>query len=116
MTIARMLDHEKPRVEIFKGGIAIWAGDADDQTGLVISAGAAIESALAMLRLAAELGDGTISLPMKALSVEEVWPIDEDHAARLVVETSAGPLNWHLTAQELAELAAGISAASRSVG
>ena len=116
MAVGVMREGEKPRVELHKGNIAIWAGDNEDPSGLLISAGAAIDTGLACLVLAAQQQNAPINLNAAGIELESAEPASEDIAARLIVTAEGAPLAILLSAQQLVDMAAAMAALAREMG
>lgn len=116
MTIGRFLPGKKPFVEMRRDEMLIWDGDETDPVGFLVSPHAAIDTAIEMLGHAAGADRGYAELVPTAIAVEEADPVTEDVAARIVIETRGIPLYITLSAQDVAEIAAGMVKLSRDVG
>jgi hypothetical protein len=116
MGIGRICEGIRPFVEIHKGEVAVWGGEGDDTSGLIIGAGAAIETAFAILKAASQIINGPI-LPNSA-SIEVGTPanVSEDHAARIVVTLENAPVAIDLGAAQFVDLAAALAAIAREIG
>lgn len=119
MTISRMLPDRKPLVEERNDWVAIWDADDADPVGLLMSPSAAIDSGFALLAEAArQREDGPIVPEACSIQIEvgAGADVEEDVVARLVLDLEGAPLAIPLSATQLAEFAAALSAVSREVG
>lgn len=116
MTMAAMEPGKKPRVENYKGRVAVWAGQPDEPIGLVIDAMAAGETAIEMLRTVAEIrGENLPMLHVESVSAEPAVLDDGEEAAKLTFTIMGVPFAAWLNLTQFAELAAGLSYYSRKM-
>ncbi len=117
MTIVHITDNTGPRVENFKGNVIIGVIDSDtEQTAIIMSPAAAIETGLAALRIGNRL-TGNDYVPLTAASFEvavAAHPTD-DCAARIVFDAEGARFGIDLSDLQITELAAGLAVAARSL-
>jgi hypothetical protein len=116
MAIGQLPEGKKPAVGKHEGQVAVWAGDDEDVIGIVMSPEAAIETAVAMLKVASEHIGQSVCLPNVAIELLTPSDMSEDHAARILITANDAPLAIDLSAAQFVEMAAAMAALAREIG
>lgn len=96
-----------PRVEIYRGGVAVWTAGDDTQVGLILQPDAAVQTAVRMLGAVDEImGERAPVVPVEGITLEGVTLDDRERVARLVVTALGKRIPLYLDLTQLAELAA----------
>ncbi|PNU02498.1 hypothetical protein A8V01_08940 [Novosphingobium guangzhouense] len=111
-----MLPDKAPLVEERNGMVAVWDGDEADPGGILMSAGAAIDTGFALLAEGARQSGGLIQPVRSTIGIEIAEEVDEDVAARLVLNLDGAPIAIEINATNVAEIAAALGAISREIG
>lgn len=115
MTIGQLPGEQMPRVEMWNGQIAIWAGsgDGEDTTGLLLSPQAAVDAGMIMLALGAKAIGEPVYLQAAEIEIHSATDMREESAARLIVTAEGAPLAIDLSATQFVEFAAAMAALAR---
>ena len=112
--ISEFPDHLAPKVARYRGKVALLT--PDEAEGFLMSAAAAVTVAARLLGAVADVeGRETFSLPVQGIELTGAALLDGDAHGRLVLTIEGAPIAVHLTATQIAELAAGFTAAARAL-
>lgn len=105
-----------PRVTAKDGMVAIYETVDGEAHGFLLKPAAATTAATRMLSVTADVvGRETCVFPVEALELSGGHIIDGERFARLILTVNGAPLTVEFNAMQIAELAAGFTAASRQL-
>lgn len=115
MTMLQMTPGSCPRVEDYKGDVAIWAGEGEDTSGFILEPAGAVTVAVRLLAQVAKLrNDDMPVVEVISVSAEPAVLDDGEDAVKLTFSTAEGaPLSVWLDLTRFAELTAGFARLSR---
>ena len=117
MTIGLLPEGTKPRVEIHPSGILIWAGIGDEeQVGLIMSTGAAIDTGLAAIAHATRIDGHAVVLHKADFEISLASPQNEDCAALFTFGAEGARFSIELSTTQLLEIAAAFAATAKEIG
>ncbi|QIG79966.1 hypothetical protein [Stakelama tenebrarum] len=99
-----------------KAAVAIFVNDGDDQTGFLLHPGAARATAMAMLAAARKAEGETVhALPLQGIKLDVTHQPGQEPTGVLTLKINGANVAVTCDPMQLAELAAGFTAASNAV-